>query len=91
MTGINDTMFFNRDKETRERVDRILSTVYEALKERGYDPKSQMVGYLLSGDPTYITSHKDARSLIRRLERDEILEGIIDYYLEYLDSKADGE
>ena len=46
MAGIHDTMFFNRDKETRERVDRILSTVYEALKERGYDPKSQMVGYL---------------------------------------------
>lgn len=89
MAGIHDTMFFNRDKETRERVDRILSTVYEALKERGYDPKSQMVGYLLSGDPTYITSHKDARSLIRRLERDEILEGIIDYYLEYLDAREE--
>jgi len=87
--GLQDTMYFNRDKETREKVDRILSTVYEALKERGYDPKSQMVGYLLSGDPTYITSHMDARSLIRRLERDEILENIIDYYLEYLDSRSE--
>ena len=87
--NLHDTMYFNREMDTRARVDSILSTVYEALKERGYDPKSQLVGYLISGDPTYITSHKDARSLIRRLERDEILEGLVEYYLEYLDSKEE--
>lgn len=87
--NLHDTMYFNREVDTRARVDSILGTVYEALKERGYDPKSQLVGYLLSGDPTYITSHKDARSLIRRLERDEILEALVELYLEYLDNRAE--
>ena len=59
----------------------IISTVYVALKEKGYNPISQMVGYLLSGDPTYITSHNNARSIIRKLERDELLEEILREYL----------
>ena len=57
-------------------------SVSEALKEKGYNPVNQIVGYILSGDPTYITSHKNARSLIRKLERDELLEELIQDYLE---------
>ncbi len=57
-------------------------TVYQALKEKGYNPINQMVGYLLSGDPAYITNHKSARSLIRKLERDELLEELVKNYLD---------
>lgn len=60
----------------------IIMTVYEALKEKGYNPKSQIVGYIMSGDPTYITSHNGARSLIGKLERDELLEELIRAYVE---------
>lgn len=60
----------------------ILTTVYQALKEKGYNPINQIVGYLLSGDPAYITSHKNARSLVRKMERDELLEELVRAYLE---------
>lgn len=60
----------------------IILTVYQALKEKGYNPISQMVGYILSGDPTYITSHNGARALIRKLERDELLEELVSSYLQ---------
>lgn len=60
----------------------ILLDVYRALQERGYSPKDQIVGYLISGDPTYITSHRGARSLIRKVERDRILEELVRYYLD---------
>ncbi|MCK5130459.1 MAG: IreB family regulatory phosphoprotein [Clostridiales bacterium] len=80
-------MRFKRQKEHPDTVAEILSTVYDALKEKGYDPINQLVGYIISGDPTYITSYKNARYLIRRLERDEILEEIIGYYLTKLDGK----
>ena len=56
--------------------------MYDALKEKGYDPINQIIGYVLSGDPTYITSHKEARSLIRKIERDELLEEILGFYLQ---------
>jgi len=59
----------------------IIMTVYQALKAKGYDPITQIVGYILSGDPTYITSYNQARSLIRRLERDEILEELVRFYV----------
>ncbi len=59
----------------------IILTVYNALKEKGYNPISQIVGYILSGDPTYITSHNNARSIIRKLERDELLEELVREYL----------
>lgn len=78
----NETMMFNVDKEKINEAREILLTVYQALKEKGYNPINQIVGYILSGDPTYITSHKNARSIIRRLERDELLEEIIRDYLE---------
>ena len=60
----------------------ILTTVYQALEEKGYNPINQLVGYLLSGDPAYVTSHNDARSQIRKLERDELLEELVRSYLE---------
>jgi uncharacterized protein (UPF0297 family) len=68
--------------EGKNKSREILKEVYEALKEKGYNPISQLVGYILSGDPTYITNHKNARALIRKLERDEILEELIKSYLE---------
>jgi len=63
------------------KVAEVLKAVYEALAEKGYNPVSQIVGYLLSGDPAYITSHKNARHIIRRLERDELLEELVRNYL----------
>jgi uncharacterized protein (UPF0297 family) len=63
-------------------VTEVLKRVYEALKEKGYNPINQIVGYIMSGDPTYITSHKGARSLIMKVERDEILEELVATYVE---------
>ncbi|MGI5877202.1 MAG: IreB family regulatory phosphoprotein [Christensenellales bacterium] len=80
-------MQFRREPESLNTVQGILSKVYDALKERGYDPINQLVGYIISGDPTYITSYNNARYLIRRLERDEILEEIVGFYLKNLDEK----
>lgn len=76
------TMQFKFQMEGKNKSREILKEVYEALKEKGYNPISQLVGYILSGDPTYITNHKNARALIRKLERDEILEELIKNYLE---------
>ena len=59
----------------------ILTTVYDALKEKGYNPLNQIVGYILSEDPTYITTHNNARSLIRRVDRDTLLQTLVKYYL----------
>jgi uncharacterized protein (UPF0297 family) len=78
----NETMMFNLGKDNVNEAREVLMTVYQALKEKGYNPINQIVGYILSGDPTYITSHNSARSVIRRLERDELLEEIVRYYLE---------
>jgi len=78
----NETMKFKVEKEKLNEASDILMSVYSALKEKGYNPINQIVGYILSGDPTYITNHKNARSIIRRLERDELLEEIVRYYLE---------
>jgi len=66
----------------KEKILEVVNFVYEALKEKGYNPVNQLVGYMLSGDPTYITSHKNARTIIRKYERDELLETIIREYLE---------
>ncbi len=78
----NETMMFKVEMEKMNEAKEILHTVYEALKEKGYNPINQIVGYILSGDPTYITNYKNARSIIRRLERDELLEEIVRSYLE---------
>lgn len=69
------------DKVAKNEAKDILLQVYAALKEKGYNPVNQIVGYILSGDPTYITSHKNARSLIGKLERDELLEEVVCFYL----------
>lgn len=69
--------------ETMEKsaVNRVISEVYEAMREKGYNPVNQFVGYIISGDPTYITSYKDARKKMSRIEQDELLEEIVNYYL----------
>lgn len=69
-------------RETLIEVPDILAQVYEALSEKGYNPVSQIVGYVMSGDPTYITSYKNARSLIMKAERDEIIEVLLENYIE---------
>ena len=75
------TMFFKVEKNQEIDSKRILKDVYEALVEKGYNPINQIVGYILSGDPTYITSHNDARNKIRCIERDELLEKLVKYYI----------
>ena len=77
----NRTQHFSVVKEELD-VHMILERVYEALQEKGYNPVNQMVGYIMSGDPTYITSHKSARSLIMKVERDELVEEVIKYFIE---------
>ncbi|WP_018085650.1 IreB family regulatory phosphoprotein [Desulfurispora thermophila] len=79
---MEQTMMFKVRGEDVSSVREIMQTVYLALKQKGYNPINQLVGYLLSGDPAYITSHNNARSLIRRLERDEIMEELLKNYLE---------
>ena len=76
--NLNYTMKFDSVKETDSEAKKILTAVYDALSEKGYNPVNQIVGYILSGDPTYITSHNNARSLIRKLERDELVEELVD-------------
>lgn len=83
MSSIDRTMKFNFPEEPFEKnVKDILFTVHDALKEKGYNPNNQIVGYLLSGDPAYIPRYKDARNLIRKVERDEVIEELVKYYLE---------
>ncbi len=78
-----ETVKFRLDKEVSQTPKDIFLKVFQALKEKGYDPVNQIVGYFISGDPTYITSHKNARVLIRRLERDELLEELVRSYMEH--------
>ena len=77
-----NTQLFKVDLEKDYDVREIIASVYEALTEKGYNPVNQIVGYLMSGDPTYITSRKGARSLIMRAERDEIIELFLEDYIE---------
>lgn len=82
MTNISqETMMFKVNNDDTNAAEVILTTVYQSLKEKGYNPINQLVGYLLSGDPTYITSYNNARGLIRKLERDEIIEELVQAYL----------
>ena len=77
----DETVSFNVEKEKNARTKEILKQVYKALEEKGYNPIYQIVGYILSGDPTYITSYNNARNLIRQLERDELLEEMVKTYI----------
>ncbi|ASN05144.1 IreB family regulatory phosphoprotein [Virgibacillus necropolis] len=84
MSSIDKTMKFNFSEEPFDQdIKEILFTVHGALKEKGYNPINQIVGYLLSGDPAYIPRHNDARNLIRKLERDELIEELVKFYLEH--------
>lgn len=83
---MDKTMQFNfPDDPIGLDVQEILLSVYKSLEEKGYNPINQIVGYLLSGDPAYIPRHKDARTLIRKLERDEIIEELVKFYLKQKD------
>lgn len=75
------TMNFKVERENNIKTKELLKDVYEALVEKGYNPINQIVGYILSGDPTYITSHNDARNKIRAIERDELLEKLVKNYV----------
>ena len=79
--SMDETMCFKVEKEENTKTKEILKEVYKALKEKGYNPINQIVGYVLSGDPTYITSHKNARNLIREVERDELLDKMVKAYI----------
>lgn len=78
---IKNTQYFRAPMDTTLEVSQVLERVYKALAEKGYNPVNQIVGYIMSGDPTYITSHNNARSLIMRVERDELIEEALTYYI----------
>lgn len=79
--NLNETMRFDPQEEKKLDIRETITKVYEALEEKGYKPTNQIIGYLISGDPTYITAHKNARKLIRQVDRDTILEEILKYYI----------
>lgn len=79
--AMDETMSFTVEKDKNIKAREILKEVHQALVEKGYNPINQIVGYILSGDPTYITSHNNARNLIRQIERDELLEKMVRSYI----------
>ena len=81
MQDKNHTQFFKVEKEPEIQVKDVLEIVYRSLSEKGYNPLNQIVGYIMSGDPTYITSHNNARSLIMKVERDELVEELLADYI----------
>ena len=81
MNDSSNTQYFKVAQEQNLRVAEVIAQVYKALKDKGYNPVNQIVGYIMSGDPTYITSHNNARSLIMKVERDELLEETLTYYI----------
>ena len=81
MSALDKTMYFDFGQNEKKDVHQTLETVYNSLEEKGYNPINQIVGYLLSGDRAYIPRHRDARNLIRRHERDEIMEKLVEFYL----------
>ena len=82
MKKLDNTQYFKIRSDQEIRVSEVLQLVYQAMTEKGYDPVNQIVGYIMSGDPTYITSHKGARSLIMKVERDELVEELLRVYVE---------
>ena len=81
MNNLSNTQYFKAQIDTKLNVADVLEQVYKALVEKGYNPVNQIVGYIMSGDPTYITSHNNARSLIMRVERDELIEETLQFYI----------
>ena len=82
MKKLDNTQYFKIQSDQEIRVSEVLQLVYPAMTEKGFDPVNQIVGYIMSGDPTYITSHKGARSLIMKVERDELVEELLRVYVE---------
>lgn len=80
--NLGSTQYFRTKPEQELDVKEVLKLVYEAMNEKGYNPVNQIVGYIMSGDPTYITSHKGARSMIMKVERDELVEELLNEYIE---------
>ena len=80
MTNMNSTQYFKVKSDPEVRVKEVLDVVYNAMSEKGYNPVNQIVGYVMSGDPTYITSYKGARSMIMKVERDELVEELLKEY-----------
>ena len=83
MKNMTNTQFFQVESGPQNSAKDILEIVYKALSEKGYNPVNQIVGYIMSGDPTYITSHNGARSLIMKMERDELVEEMLKTYIEH--------
>ena len=83
MADLGNTQYFRVETEPETGAKVILSAVYEAMAEKGYNPVNQIVGYIMSGDPTYITSYNGARSLIMKAERDELIEEMLDDYIRH--------
>ncbi len=81
MQDKNQTITFSIQGDSENQMKQILSSVYDSLSEKGYNPINQIVGYILSEDPTYITTYNNARSLIRKIDRDELLQDLVKYYL----------
>ena len=81
MANLSNTQYFKVKTEPEVQVKEVLDVVYSAMEEKGYNPVNQIVGYIMSGDPTYITSHNNARSLIMKVERDELIEETVKYYI----------
>ena len=81
MKKLENTQYFKMQSDQELQVGEVLHMVYQAMTEKGYDPVNQIVGYIMSGDPTYITSHNNARSLIMKVERDEIVEEVLQEYI----------
>ena len=82
MQNMRNTQYFKVEKEPEMQVKDVLRVVFEAMREKGYNPVNQIVGYIMSGDPTYITSHNNARVLIMKVERDELVEEILKAYID---------
>ena len=80
-TNLGSTQFFSTRPEQEMEVKQVLDHAYNAMEEKGYNPVNQIVGYIMSGDPTYITSHKGARSMIMKVERDELVEELLQEYI----------
>ena len=82
MKKLENTQYFKIQSDQELKVGDVLQLVYQAMTEKGYDPVNQIVGYIMSGDPTYITSHKGARSLIMKVDRDELVEELLRVYVD---------
>ena len=89
INNISNTQYFKVKTEPEIQVKEILDLVYNAMDEKGYNPVNQIVGYIMSGDPTYITSHKGARSMIMKVERDELVEELLKEYIKNKSWKRD--